>query len=272
MLKFPINFYPYQHPPERLLNITDKLEKMITKFNLATTHPSWHRCLENAINQLDETYRDSLYQTNNWLPGCDKIFNAFSLPVENVNYVLFGESPYPRTESANGYAFWDANVKEIWSETGLSKSVNRATSLRNIIKMLLVADEILQSNKTSQEDIAQINKDFFVKNNSDFFQNLLSHGFLLLNASLVLQPTSVRKDAREWRPFLEYVLNFLLHERPTVQLILLGNIANEIDPLIHQQGLKKIYAEHPYNISFIHNKDVIEFFKPLRLLKAQVGK
>ena len=59
-----------------------------------------------------------------------------------VNYVLFGES-LPRRASANGYAFWDAAVK-IMVSFGNSKTVNRATSLLNILKMLLIAEGCLK--------------------------------------------------------------------------------------------------------------------------------
>src|SRR3990167_11287507 len=103
-------------------------------------HPSWKACLQRGLAKMSASYLANLQQKENWLPGPNKIFNGFSLPLHSVKYILFGESPYPRFESANGFAFWDASVKELWSISGLSKKVNRATSLRNIIKMLLVAE------------------------------------------------------------------------------------------------------------------------------------
>src|SRR5436190_2193289 len=127
-------------------------------FNLQAADSSWHECLKEALSKIDSTYLENLYQNPNWLPGHKNIFNAFSLPVNKTNYVLFGESPYPRAASANGYAFWDAAVMELWSETGLSKTVNRATSLRNIIKMLLIAEGELLPQQTSQSDIRNIDK------------------------------------------------------------------------------------------------------------------
>src|SRR5438477_1070015 len=99
-------------------------------FNLKIVHPTWHKCLQQGLNLLDKPYLQQISASDDWLPGPDKVFNAFSQPFDNVNYVLFGESPYPRRESANGYAFWDQAVHELWSATGFSKKVNRATSLR----------------------------------------------------------------------------------------------------------------------------------------------
>lgn len=236
-------------------------------FNLNAADPSWHDCIKSALQKMNRAYLKDLAENSDWLPGPEKIFNAFSLPITQINYVLFGESPYPRPHSANGYAFWDAAVETIWSKSGLSKPVNRATSLRNIIKMLLIAENKLQPNQTSQEHIAEINKTHLIQTNAELFQNLLQHGFLLLNATLVLRPKEVRKDALAWQPFIKHILDFLYKQRPHVQLILLGNVANTLDKVIANPTIKKWYAEHPYNISFITNPKVIEFFKPLHLLR-----
>ena len=235
-------------------------------FNLEAADPSWQPCLEEGLRKIDPAYLDKLYRSVDWLPGHKKIFSAFSLPVNSVNYVLFGESPYTRAISANGYAFWDDSVKEIWSETGFSKPVNRATSLRNIIKMLLIAEGVLKPDKTTQPDIASLEKHPFIETNTQLFNNLINHGFLLMNATPVLQPNNVRKDAIAWRPFIKYVLDYLLKAHPQVELILLGNIAKAIDELIEEHDNQKFYAEHPYNVSFINNAKVIEFFKPFHLL------
>src|SRR5207253_3927816 len=95
------------------------------------------------------------------------------------------------------------------------------------------------------------------------------HGFLLLNATPVLQANgSPQKDARAFQPFIKELLDCLLTHRPRVKLILLGRIASTIDDLIPNLDVDKLYAEHPYNISFITNQTVIDFFKPLHLLKC----
>jgi uracil-DNA glycosylase len=249
--------------------LTNNIEKHATSttgFELNHIDPSWRPILIDALKTIDPIYLNKLYHSDEWLPGANKIFNAFSLPLNKVNYVLFGESPYPRAQSANGYAFWDAAVTNLWSETGLSKTVNRATSLRNIMKMLLIANGRLDPNHTSQPDIAALDKIDLIQTNDAFFNNFLKHGVLLLNATPVLQKAQVRQDARIWKPFIKQVMHALIEKRPQTEFILLGNIANEIDPFIAKPGLKKFYAEHPYNISFINNPTVLEFFKPFQLL------
>lgn len=211
-------------------------------------------------------YLEDLYKNTDWLPGHEKIFSAFSIPLTSVNTILFGESPYPRTQSANGYAFWDASVKNLWSSTGLSKEVNRATSLRNIIKMLLIAEGMLTVQNTTQEAIMKLDKSKLISTNLALFTQLLQHGFLLLNATPVLRPGRVHQDAIAWQPFIEHIIQFIVHHKPYVHLLLLGNVAKTIDKLTSSLKAKKIYAEHPYNLSFITNQQIIAFFKPMHLL------
>lgn len=229
---------------------------------LATIHPEWHTCVAQALTVMDSDYLHRLEQSEQWLPGWACIFAAFSQPLSAVRYVLLGESPYPRPQSANGYAFWDAAVGDLWTETGLSKAVNRATSLRNLLKMLLYARGDLQTD-FSQAAIAGLDKTRYIKNLSQLFQGLLRHGFLLLNASLVYEFKRVPYHAKHWRPFMASVLQYLHRHDPTIQLVLLGNIAQQI---AERSLFTCFLAEHPYSISFIQNPNVIAFFKPFNLL------
>ncbi|OGT44550.1 MAG: hypothetical protein A3F42_04800 [Gammaproteobacteria bacterium RIFCSPHIGHO2_12_FULL_37_34] len=236
-------------------------------FNLHVIHPTWQSCFPQALSQIDPHYFTALQTSSDWLPGPQKIFRAFSLPLNQVNYILLGESPYPRAESANGYAFWDASIHELWSSTGLNKSVNRATSFRHILKMLLIAEDVLNQRQPNQENIAKINKQSFVQTNQELFNNFLQQGFLLLNATLVLSFGSKTKDAKAWQPFLQSLLTCIVKERPHVKFILFGQIANDINIPI---PVEKIHAEHPYNHSFVTNNTVRAFFKPLHLLKTRI--
>lgn len=230
-------------------------------------HPSWQGIFNQALAQLAPDYRRSLEQSQDWLPGPAKIFKAFTLPLNQVNYILFGESPYPRAASANGYAFWDGQVGAIWSETGLTKPVNRATSLRHLVKMLLVAEGALKPDDTGQEAIAQLDKRPYVQTLAELFQNALDRGILLLNASLVLTDKPVAQDVKAWQAFMGELLKGIYQARPGTHLILLGNLAKTIDKLPALSKFSKTYAEHPYNVSFVTNSCVQDLFRPLQLLQ-----
>lgn len=226
-------------------------------------HSDWHKILANALETMDKDYLQQLNAADNWLPESAHLYAAFSLPLTETKYILLGESPYPRAASANGYAFWDNAVESLWSTKGLSTAVNRATSLRNWIKMMLVARGALDADDTSQESIARLDKHGLVQTAEQLFLGMMSKGILLLNATLVYSEGKVPFHARHWKPFMQSILQQLALIKPDIQLILFGKIAETIPPDQLSVGL---VAEHPYNISFISNPRVIEFFKPLDLL------
>ncbi len=230
---------------------------------LQNVHPQWLEIVNEAMYAMDPNYLQYLTTSQEWLPGRDLLLAAFSRPRTTIKYVLLGESPYPRAASANGYAFWDASVGSLWSAKGLSKEVNRATSLRNWLKMLLFARGDLR-NSFNQESIAQLDKAQYVQTATEMFESLIQQGFLLLNATLVFSKGQVNFHARQWRPFVHSLLQQLEQQHNSVKLILFGRIAQNIPEAGHFPSLK---AEHPYNISFITNPDVVEFFKPMDLLK-----
>lgn len=240
----------------------------MTDLNTDIIDASWRPIFDNALAEVDESYLRALTENGDWLPGANRLFNAFSLPLGDTRYILFGESPYPRADSANGYAFWDAAVHEIWSETGLSKAVNRATSLRNFVKMLLVAEGRLDDDM-SQGAIAKLDKSAYIQSCDGLFDNLINRGFLLLNASLVLSTSAVAKDAKAWRPFMAAVIAGLHQYHPQVKLILFGKIAEAILDLPYAREFDALIAEHPYNLTFIHNPKVLDFFRPLHLLQPE---
>ena len=69
--------------------------------------------------------------------------------------------------------------------------------------------------------------------------------------------------ARQWRPFVHDLLRQLAEHQSSLRLILLGKIAEQVPSTNLITGL---LAEHPYNISFITNTEVVAFFKPMDLL------
>ncbi|HNW43383.1 MAG TPA: hypothetical protein PKI19_02695 [Elusimicrobiales bacterium] len=236
-------------------------------FSTDNIHESWRPVLKEALAKLDQDYLSGLLAEESWLPGRRQIFNAFSLPLGATRYILFGESPYPRPQSANGCAFWDAAVRELWSPTGFSKPVNKATSLRNLIKMLLVARGNLAPGSVSQAGIAALDKSRLAQTLAEVFLNLQGSGFLLLNATPVFRRKNVRQDARAWRPFIDHLLTALAKKNPGVKLVLLGGIAREIAELPGSRSFSSFQAEHPYNVSFITNPAVLDFFRPFNLLE-----
>ena len=239
---------------------------------LALADPSWRPVLLdglNAVAHANPAYLSEL-AADQYLPTGQRLFAAFSLPLPEVRYVLVGEGPYPRAESATGVCFMDGAVGNLWCEGGLSKPVNKATSLRNFTKMLLVADGLLDAANTGGAAMAPVAaraaSDGTIQTLAQLQANLIGHGFLLLNASLVFRPhVKPVADARAWLPFLQTVLSALQESGPT--LVLWGKIAEELQKLPETARLPQIVAEHPYNLTFIHHQGMQELFRPMRLLR-----
>jgi uracil-DNA glycosylase len=243
--------------------LSEVKNQRIEEYLVQHCHADWKEILIKALNAMDKIYLQQLINNENWFPGKERLLAAFSMPLEDTRYILLGESPYPRKESANGYSFWDASVGSLWSSKGLSLQANKATSLRNLLKMLLVAGHGLDPKAPTQPHIAQIDKKPLVQTAEELFKGMMKKGILLLNACLVYRDLKVPYHTGYWKPFMHSLFNQLSVIKPSVQLILLGKVA---EFFVQNPLTVGIMAEHPYNLSFVSNQSVIDFFKPLDLL------
>ena len=252
--------------------------------SLLRAHPSWRPVLENAVRAVaraDENYLPALEETP-FLPTDNRLFAAFSQPLPAVRYVLVGEGPYPREESASGYCFMDRAVQDIWSDKGFSRQVNRATSLRNFLKMLLVAENSLHPEHTGADAmakvarIAQATDSPYIRRLDELQQALLDRGFLLLNAALVFRPqVPPAKESKAWQPFLGMVMDALADDaaasgRPLPLFILWGKMAERLAGLPALSRFPQICSEHPYNLSFIRHAGMQELFGSMNLLRKHL--
>lgn len=247
---------------------------------LQLADPSWQPILKrglDAVRAAELGYLDAL-AADTYLPSQGRLFAAFMQPLHKVRYVLVGEGPYPREQSATGVCFMDGAVESLWSEKGLSKQVNKATSLRNFMKMLLVAAGIVSEGETSGDAMAHVSLKTraigspFIQTLTELQANLTGQGFLLLNASLVFRPhVAPAKDARAWQPFLQTVLAALVAEAEArgaalPKLVMWGKIAEQLNALDITVRFPRAVSEHPYNLSFIANATMQSLFGPMDLL------
>lgn len=227
---------------------------------------SWDTILSEAYASLEDEYQKFLEEDESYFPTKENYFNAFkTLPKERVKYILFGQDPYPRKESAGGYAFIDTKVENLFSSSGLSKEVNRATSLRNFMKMALVASRRLTSDDTSQEAISKLDKTQLIDSVDELRVNFEKNGVLLLNTALIFtDKKSTKKHIKAWKPFVQTLLNALEENAP--QLILFGTHAKDLKKQFSLEKFETIELEHPYNHTFISNHKALELFGPMHLL------
>ncbi len=220
------------------------------------------------LTKLSPSYLNFLKANRYYFPKKEHLFNAFcGLTPDKVRYVLLGQDPYPREASASGYAFIDGAVSNIFDSSGrFSKEVNRATSLRNFLKMALVSRGNLKGD-TSQDAIAKIDKSSFIETIWDLKDNFEKNGVLLLNSSLVFtDKSSLSYHTKEWKGFIVDTIAKLDSNR--VKLILFGSSAQSLYKNTQELSLFEHFScEHPYNVSFITNREVIDFFKKMNLLE-----
>lgn len=248
---------------------------------LALAHCSWRPALLAGLAAVAAASPDYLpaLAADRYLPTDGRIFAAFSLPLASVRHVLVGEGPYPRPESATGYCFMDGAVLALWSEKGLSRQVNRATSLRNFMKMLLVADGQLRQGHTSGAAlepvavVANAPDSPWIQTGAALQGKLLDQGFLLLNAALVFRPHVLPlKEARAWQPMMQAVLAALAEHAQARQaeppvLVLWGKAAALLNGVPENALFPKVVSEHPYNLSFIDHAGMQQLFGPMQLLQ-----
>lgn len=228
--------------------------------------PEWLGLLEGPAASLDPAYLARL-EVSDWLPGPDLMLAALRhLPLAEVNAVLVGESPYPRKGSAIGEAFHDGLVGTLWSGQGLAKPVNKATSLRNLVKMMLVAEGLV-SPAAKAEEIAALERSGLVDSLADVFAALRRHGVLCINATPVLADKNKAREAATWHRFTAGLLNGIHRARPEARFLLFGAFAKQFAEIEGAQAWPKLMAEHPYNVSFINDPAVLDYFRPLRLLR-----
>jgi uracil-DNA glycosylase len=229
-------------------------------------HHSWKESIEEAYNRLTPEYIAFLKDNRGYFPDKYNLFNAFkTLPKDGVKYILFGQEPYPRKESASGYAFIDATVQEIFSDKGLSKEVNRAPSLQNLIKMALVARGDLHPLYTTQEAIAKVPKEGLVSSIDELRVNFEKQGILLLNRALVFTTKEESKQHIDaWQPFMYALLQTLVDEAITV--IFFGNQDKVLKRVYPLENFEQERLASPYTKSFIGDVKALKLFKPMDLL------
>ncbi len=229
----------------------------------------WEAFLKNAIDlsafypQLDSFVQKAEFLT----PHPELIFNVFNrIAPGDVRCVLFGEDPYPRRSSANGVAFWDAEIKSWQDKTN-------GNSLKNILKALLVDDGLADYN-TPIAQCREIALERRIKSPQELFQLWLSQGVLLINTSLTFAGSSQKKAHFQfWQTFHQAVIPALNHRAESPFYILWGKKAQAWTDTILQSidDTEKIIRQgHP---TFIHQflKKEHPEYSPFTAIRDKTG-
>ena len=134
-------------------------------------------------------------------------------PPHGWKVVVFGQTPYPRVESATGIAMFD-NTFETWESPRFSKVV----SMRTIMKCACHCEygEV----PDSVSEVKKILKKNKIVQPPEWFMAMLAQGVLLLNAGLTChsggqgkQDVASSRHVRFWRPVVEEIIRGILQAK-----------------------------------------------------------
>jgi uracil DNA glycosylase len=217
--------------------------------------PYWFEVLYPIIVNL-KNYEYFLMDENRFYPDFINRFNA----VNNIDFnndvqiVVFGQDPYPRKESAIGYAFWDGKI--------VSWDSPLSPSFRNIIKSILI-NENLVNRESKIKEIRDIIKKNNIFSPDDFFRNSIKKGVIWLNASLTFEAKSqkiLNKHLNFWEPIVEVIIDKILTGSKNVIFVFWGAKSLKLKKYISRTKYNNyyfIYNCHPMLEKF-HSKNSFE--------------
>ncbi|MEU2667135.1 ADP-ribosyltransferase domain-containing protein [Micromonospora sp. DT46] len=128
-------------------------------------------------------------------------------PPHKWKVVVFGQNPYPRSESATGIAMFD-NTFHDWNDS----QFGRVVTIRCIIKAAAMWKHGI-AKKTPIADIRALLREHDTVQPPEWFQAMLTQGVLLLNAALTASGDGAMATDRHtafWRPVVEALVEEIL--------------------------------------------------------------
>lgn len=170
---------------------------------------AWLPILEPVLRKLPEVHtflgpgRDKRI-----VPLRELTFQALKPnPPEKWKVVVFGQSPYPRVESATGIAMFDAAFQS-WKNPRFLQ----CASMRNMLRAALLWQHGVSPELPQREIPAMLAK-YDVVQPAEWFQALLSQGVLLVDASLTRSTDDsipVARHVEFWAPVAEAMVAAIL--------------------------------------------------------------
>lgn len=155
-------------------------------------------------------------------PQIKQVFRAFEeCPIDQLKVVMIGQDSYPQAGVADGIAFSCSN-------TGKPEA-----SLRYIFKAIQHTLQI--EDYIWNPDLARWS----------------NQGILMLNTAFTTQIGKVGTHYKLWRPFLEFLIDYLTVNHPGIVYVFLGKKAQEWADLIPDNNFK-LMASHPASAAYLN--------------------
>ena len=224
---------------------------------LAPVSDFWRDDVAEWLDAVDERFLETL-EADDWWPGVDSCLVAFAGDV-CPQVVWLGESPYEGEERATGLSFLDGKVGVLFCGDALDAAVNRATSLRNMLKAWFRADGRLQERQTNREHVQAMRKDGLTQQITEVFEHGIEDGWLWLNAGLSVGGTLVKSaHLCGWWPFVSRAIASA--SEANARVVLLGDWAKTYRSDVADEGLL-VETTHPRNEPFVEDASMRDFLR-----------
>lgn len=205
-----------------------ELDKIVDKLYEDLIPSGWARVLRSFMYSSDfknilQTLAQESSLDRRFTPPLRDVFRAFKeCPYEELKVVIVGQDPYPTIDVADGVAF----------------SCSKTMKLQPSLKFMLS-----EVNRTvyNGEPIS----------NSPDLTRWANQGILMLNTALTTQINKVGMHYNIWKPFLNYLFDFLSNYNNGLVYIYMGKEASTWADSVND-NCYKLFCAHP--ASAVYNK------------------
>jgi uracil-DNA glycosylase len=205
-----------------------ELDKIVDKLYEDLVLSGWARVLRSFLYSSDfkniiQTLAQESWADKRFTPPIRDVFRAFKeCPYDELKVVVVGQDPYPSINIADGIAF----------------SCSKTMKLQPSLKFML--DEV---NRT-------VYNGEYISNSPDLTR-WANQGILMLNTALTTQINKVGVHYNIWKPFLNYLFDFLSNYNNGLVYIYMGKEASTWADSLND-NCYKLFCAHP--ASAIYNK------------------
>ena len=205
-----------------------ELDKIVDKLYEDLIPSGWARVLRSFMYSSDfknilQTLAQESSLDKRFTPPLRDVFRAFKeCPYEELKVVIVGQDPYPTIDVADGIAF----------------SCSKTMKLQPSLKFML-----------SEVNRTVYNGDPI--SNSPDLTRWANQGILMLNTALTTQINKVGMHYNIWKPFLNYLFDFLSNYNNGLVYIYMGKEASTWADSVND-NCYKLFCAHP--ASAVYNK------------------
>jgi len=205
-----------------------ELDKIVDKLYEDLIPSGWARVLRSFMYSSDfknilQTLAQESSLDRRFTPPLRDVFRAFKeCPYEELKVVIVGQDPYPSIDVADGIAF----------------SCSKTMKLQPSLKFMLS-----EVNRTVYNGEA-------ISNSPDLTR-WANQGILMLNTALTTQINKVGMHYNIWKPFLNYLFDFLSNYNNGLVYIYMGKEASTWADSVND-NCYKLFCAHP--ASAVYNK------------------